>query len=94
MSDWQPTTFLRYVLTVQSSSRTALIETDAGAAYLKAINNPEGVHILACDWLGTQLARRFGLPTFDVAALDLTDLDEIPINGAIAQTGSAFVARS
>ncbi len=94
MSDWQPTTFLRYVRTVKSSSRAALIETDAGAAYLKAVNNPEGVHILACDWLGTRLARRFGLPTFDVAVLELTDLDEIPINGKFAQIGSAFVARA
>lgn len=94
MTDWQPTTFLRYVRTVQSSSRTALIETDAGAAYLKAINNPEGVHILACDWLGSQLARRFGLPTFDVAVLELTELDEIPINGTMAQTGASFVTRA
>jgi hypothetical protein len=94
MAIWQPTTFLRYVRTVQSSSRTALIETDAGAAYFKAINNPEGVHILACDWFGTNLARHFGLPTFDVAVLELTELDEIHINGKLAQIGSSFVARA
>lgn len=93
MANWKPTTFLRYVCTVQSSSRTALIETDAGAAYLKAINNPEGVHILACDWFGTHLARRFGLPTFDVAVLELMELDEIPINDMLAQNGSSFVSR-
>jgi len=94
MVNWQPTTFLRYVRTVQSSSRTALIETDAGAAYFKAINNPEGIHILFCDWFGTILANRFGLPTFDVAVLELTDLDEIPMNGKLSQTGSSFVARA
>jgi hypothetical protein len=38
---WQPTTFLRYVRTVPSSSRTAFIQTDAGAAYLKAIRLSE-----------------------------------------------------
>ena len=91
---WQPTTFRRYVRTVASSSRVALIRTDAGPAYLKAINNPEGPHILACDWLGTHLARRFGLQTFDIALLELTELDEIPITeNTLAQPGPAFVAR-
>jgi HipA-like kinase len=91
---WQPTMFLRYVRTVPSSSRTALIQTDAGAAYLKAINNPEGPHVLACDWFGTQLARRFGLRTFDVDVLEIGDLDEIPLNGSLAQQGIAFVSRA
>jgi hypothetical protein len=39
---WQTATFLSYVQTVTSNSRTAGIQTDAGAAYLKAINNPGG----------------------------------------------------
>jgi hypothetical protein len=91
---WQPTTFVSFTRTVASSSRTALIQTDAGAAYLKAINNPEGPHVLACDWFGTDLARRFGLRTFDISILELTDLDEIPINGATAQQGPSFVARA
>jgi HipA-like protein len=91
---WLPTTFLSYVRTVPSSSRTARIQTDAGAAYLKAINNPEGPHVLACDWFGTQLARRFGLRTFDVAVLEIGDLDEIPLNGSLAQQGTAFVSRA
>jgi hypothetical protein len=93
MAKWKPTTFLRYVKTFQSSSYVALIETDAGPAYLKAINNPEGVHILACDWLGTQLAARFGLPTFDVAILEITEFDEIPLNGRNAQVGPAYITR-
>lgn len=92
---WRPTTFLRYVRTVASSSRVALINTDAGPSYLKAINNPQGPHILACDWLGTRLARRFGLRTFDVAVLELTELDEIPLDqGVLAEPGPAFVARA
>jgi hypothetical protein len=71
-----------------------LIQTDAGAAYLKAINNPEGPHVLACDRFGTQMARRFGLRTFDVAVLKIGDLDEIPLNGSLAQPGIAFVSRA
>ena len=91
---WHPTTFVRFVRTVASSSRTALIQTDAGLTYLKAINNPEGPHVLACDLLGTELARRFGLRTFDVDTLVLTDVDEIPLNGTTADQGPSFVSRS
>ena len=91
---WPPTTFVRFVRTVASSSRTALIQTDAGAAYLKAINNPEGPHVLACDLFGTELARRFGLRTLDVGTLVVTDIDEIPLNGSTAQPGPSFVSRS
>jgi hypothetical protein len=82
------------VRTVASSSRTALIQTDAGLTYLKAINNPEGPHVLACDLVGTELARRFGLRTFDVDTLVLTDVDEIPLDGATADEGPSFVSRS
>lgn len=90
---WQPTTILRYTETVASSSRTAVVETDAGEAYLKAINNPEGPQVLACDWVGTHLAQRFGLPTFDTAILEIDEIDEIPIEGTFASSGPAFVTR-
>jgi hypothetical protein len=83
------------VRTVASSSRVAVVQTDAGAAYLKAINNPWGPNVLACDWLGTQLARRFGLQTFDVAILELTDLDEVQIDeGVMATSGPTLIARA
>jgi hypothetical protein len=89
---WRPTTFLRYVETIGSSSLTAIVQTDAGRAYLKAINNPQSPHVLACDWIGTNLARRFGLQTFDVAILEIEDGDEIPLDqNTIAQIGPAFV---
>lgn len=92
---WSPTTFRRYVRTIESSSRPAYIDTDAGPAYLKAANNPEGPHILACDWFGTRLAQKFHLPTLEVAILPLTSLDEIPIGkGIIASPEPAFVSRA
>lgn len=92
---WKPKTFIRYGETFSSSSLTARIVTDAGEAYLKAINNPEGIHILACDWIGTKLAQQFGLKTFDVAILNLTDLDEIPLReNLFAQSGPAFVSKA
>lgn len=93
-SAWQPKQFSRYVETINSSSLTAVIVTDADRAFLKAINNPQGVHVLACDWIGTKLARRFGLKTFDFAILELTDDDEIPLNEKTnAAPGPAFVTR-
>jgi hypothetical protein len=71
-----------------------VIETDAGRAFLKAINNQQGVHVLACDWIGTKLAHRFGLKTFDIAILELTEDDEIPLDDKTnAAPGPAFVTR-
>lgn len=94
-SAWQPKQFSRYVQTIGSSSQTAVIETDAGRAFLKAINNPQGVHVLACDWIGTKLARRFGLKTFDIAILELAEDDEIPLDDKTsAASGPAFVTRA
>ena len=69
--------------------------TDAGRAYIKALGNRQGPHALACEWVGTQLARWFGLPTFDFAILTLDDTDEIPFHrGGVAQPGPAFVSRA
>lgn len=92
---WQPKQFRRYIETIASSSLTAVIETDVGRAYIKASNNPQGVHVLACDWIGTRLARRFGLKTFDIAILKLTEDDEIPLDDKTnADPGPVFVTRA
>jgi hypothetical protein len=94
-SAWQPKQFSRYVETIKSSSLTAVIETDAGRAFLKAINNRQGVHVLACDWIGTKLARRFGLKTFDMAILELAEDDEIPLDDKTnAAPGPSFITRA
>ena len=59
------------------------------------MGNHEGLHILACELVATQLARWFGLPTFDFAIIDVTDVDEIPFHdGTNAQVGPAFITRS
>lgn len=96
---WRPSTFVQFEKVLASSMRTAIISTDAGRAYLKAMGNPEGPHALACEWVGTQLARWFGLPTFDFAIFDLGDDDEIPLKEpydgkARAAPGPAFVTRA
>lgn len=75
---------------------TARIVTDAGPAFIKAMGNRQGPHALACEYVGTQLARWFGLPTFDFAIMTIdAEVDEIPfLRGGCAQSGPAFVTRA
>ncbi len=92
---WQPTTFRRYIKAVGGSTRPVRILTDAGEAYIKAINNPIGPHALAREWVATNLARWFGLPTFDCAILTVTEDDEIPLyDNVTAAPGPAFATRA
>jgi hypothetical protein len=93
---WRPTTFLRFEEGRGSSMDTARIVTDAGPAFIKAMGNRQGPHALACEYVGTQLAERFGLPTFDFAILIVdAEVDEIPfLKGGRARSGPAFVTRA
>jgi hypothetical protein len=52
---WQPTTFRRYIRAVGGSTAPVRIATDAGDAFIKAINNPVGPHALAREWVATNL---------------------------------------
>jgi hypothetical protein len=91
---WQPKTILRPILALPTATATVLVETDQGEGYLKAMGNPESPHVLACEWVGTQLARRLGLLTFDFALVQVTVDDEIPFaRGGKAQPGPAFITR-
>jgi hypothetical protein len=92
---WQPREFRRFLRGLNTSMGTARIDTDAGEAYIKAMGNRQGPHPLACEWVATQLARWFGLPTFDthLIVIDATR-DEIPfLRGGRAASGPAFVSR-
>jgi hypothetical protein len=93
---WTPTKFLRFEEAFDTSMGTAKIVTDAGRAYIKALGNRQGPHPLACEWVGTQLARWFGLPTLEFALLTIdSTVDEIPFRrGGIAASGTAFVTRA
>jgi hypothetical protein len=93
---WSPTTFERFVKSLDTSTNVAKIVTDSGEAYLKGLGNPEGPHALACEWVGTRLARLFDLQTLDHAILRIdATVDEIPFRkgGAVA-SGSAFCTRA
>lgn len=91
---WEPTK-IRWVSEVLATSTgPARVETDAGPAYAKLMGNPEGDHVLLCEWVGTRAAAWLGLPTFEVACLEVTvpELVTFP-NGTVSATGPAFVAR-
>jgi hypothetical protein len=95
-SAWQPTTFLRFEEMLDTSMGTSRIVTDAGPAYIKALGNLQGPHPLACEWVATQLAAWFGLPTFEFALMNIdSTVDEIPFfRGGKAASGTAFVSRA
>jgi len=91
---WQPTEVTQFINHVNSGAGTLIVRTDAGLAYLKAIGNPDGPHALVKDLLGTHLAAMLGLPTFDYAVIEVTDLDELPFfKAGKAEPGPAFVTR-
>lgn len=94
-ANWQPKTILRFVEAFSTSAATVRVVTDQGDGYLKALGNPTSPHLLACEWVSTQLAKRFGLPTLDFSLIELTDDDEIPLaEGGYAQPGAAFITRA
>lgn len=92
---WHPKEILRFIKAFPTSACTALVETDAGPGYLKAIGSDEGEHTLACEWVGSQLARWFGLSTFEFAIVDVNRFVEIKFqNGNLAKEGPAFISRA
>jgi hypothetical protein len=96
---WAPSQVERVIHVIGTSTRPAIVKTDVGDAYAKALGNPEGPHVLACEWLGLQLAKWLGMPTLDVAIVDLDEacvweLDPgDPTKGRVAP-GPALVTRA
>jgi hypothetical protein len=72
---------------------TTKIKTDATFAYIKAMGNRQGPHMLATEFVGTSLAAWFGLSIADFALLTLQQeaCFELP-RGNRTQPGSAFVS--
>jgi hypothetical protein len=69
---WQPSTTLRFRRSDPSSRGVVRVVTDQGVGFLKAIGNPEREHVLACEWVGTHLARLLRLPTFEIALIEVS----------------------
>jgi hypothetical protein len=100
MMSWQPTIVRRFIKALPSSARTAIVETNLGPAYLKAIGGPEGEHTLASELVATRLAQWFGLSTLDFALITIDEVPEITFvdndgnNYGKAIPGPAFVTRA
>ncbi len=95
--NWQPTRVDRVVNVVESSMRPVEVVTDAGSAFLKPLGGCcDGPHPLACEWVGSNLAKWFNLPVPDFSIIDLDEvtagmINEFP-NGR-AQSGPAFISK-
>jgi len=97
---WSPKTIKRFIRGFPTSCHTALVETDVGPGYLKAMGGPEGPHTLASELVATHLARWLGFPALDFAIIRVDEVDEIPfVNDegktiGHAQVGPAFITRA
>ena len=94
-SHWNPTRLLEIAGSADTSTGATEVTTDAGRAYIKPMGNRQGPHVLATDWVGTHLAKWFGLSTFEIAILTLEDDDvyDLP-RGAMAKPGPAFASKA
>lgn len=94
-STWNPTRLREVAGSADTSTGATEVTTDAGRAYIKSLGNRQGPHVLATDWVGTHLAKWFGLSTFDIAILNLEpdDVFDLP-RGAKAKPGPAFASRA
>jgi hypothetical protein len=94
-TNWKPTRLVEVARSADTSTGATELTTDAGRAYIKPMGNRQGPHVLATDWVGTHLAKWFGLSTFDVAIIrvEAKNVFELP-RGARAEPGPAFVARA
>jgi hypothetical protein len=92
---WSPRNVTRFIQSFGTAAGTARVDTDQGEGYIKALGNPEGPHILACELVGSLLADWLGLSTLDFALIDVTADDEIPFyGGGVASPGPAFISRA
>lgn len=91
---WQSTKIRWINGTLASSTGASRVETDQGPAYAKFMGNPEGPQALFCDLVGTRAAAWLGLPTFEVAVVQITEPGLVTYpDGSKSHAGPAFVAR-
>ena len=96
--NWGRATFDHFERRYGTSTAVASVVVRVGQeslrAYVKPLGNPQGPHVLACELVGSKLARWFGLPTFDFGIINLEEADEIPMPHGMARPGPAFAAKA
>jgi len=91
---WQPTRLLQVVESMDTSTGATRVKTDATYAFVKTLGNRSGPHRLACEWVGTSLARWFHLEVPDFAILTLGEDDRFDLpRGHRSMPGPAFASR-
>lgn len=92
--DWQPAHIRRFIESLGTSTQVMRVETELGEGFVKTLGNPEGPHVLASEWIGSQLAALLGLPTLDFAIIRIDPDVELPMASAgNAAPGPAFISR-
>lgn len=65
---------VQYIRPMRGGTRAHLLRCSDGSDYVvKFQNNPQGARVLANDFLGTELARRLGLPAPVAAVIDVSE---------------------
>ena len=91
---WQPTKIRWAKDPLETSTGATQVETDKGPAYAKFMGNPEGQQALFCELVGTRAAAWLGLPTFDVAVVEVPEAGLVTYqDGSKSLAGPAFVTR-
>lgn len=68
--------------------------TDAGPGFVKLPGNPEGPQALFCELVGTRAAAWLGLPTFELAIVDVAEPALVSYgDGSASAAGPAIVTR-
>jgi hypothetical protein len=94
-SGWTPQSVTRFIQSYGTATGTARVDTDLGEGFIKALGNPEGPHVLACELVGSMLADWLGLSTLDFSVIEVVEDDEIPLlKGGRATPGPAFISRA
>src|SRR6266849_1926175 len=91
---WSPIRILRAVEAFPTGSAVVRVETDQGEGFLKALSNKTEPHNLACELVGTLLARWMKLPTLEFHVIAVPEALRIPLaDGTFAHPGPAFITR-
>ncbi|MDR2438174.1 MAG: hypothetical protein LBE12_02230 [Planctomycetaceae bacterium] len=92
---WRPTIIKQIErINIESSTNPVLVVTDEDEGYFKVLGNREGPHVLACEYVGTSLAKLIGLATFEYCIFHFSGQPEITFpNGSNAQIGNGFMTK-
>jgi hypothetical protein len=92
---WRPQRILMPIEARKTGSGVLRVETEQGEGFLKAMGADNGPHVLACELVGTLLAKRLGLRTLDFSLIDVPgDLDLRFANGKAVEAGPGFITRA